>query len=143
MPPKEPIFTGAGLRQPAPPPPEPTPLSLEQKAARALETQGRPQTLVAVLSEAQREALAATLDANDLATADEVDAEGKVTKEGTSAVVTRLVMDYYESLKATDASLEEGAAPDPARGLQTPPKGFRGDTARAAGSQSIQESKER
>jgi hypothetical protein len=97
----EPKYTGAGARRSEPLPAfKETPLSTLQKAQRALASQSRAQTLAEALTEEQRAALAATLDENDLATADVEDADGEVVVPGTAAVVRRVVDEFYDSQKA-------------------------------------------
>jgi hypothetical protein len=96
----EPKPPGAGRRTVPADPPEAAPLSDVERAERALATQGKAPTLVESLTEAQRAALAATLDENDLATEDELDENGVVVVPGTARVVTEVLREFQETNKA-------------------------------------------
>jgi hypothetical protein len=91
---------GAGRRVAPPERLEPVPLTELQLAQRALATQGKAPTLAEALTDEQRAALVATLDGNDLATGDELDAAGEVLVAGTGTVVTQVLREYYEANKA-------------------------------------------
>lgn len=99
----DPKFTGAGRRQKVTrekaPPVEATD---EQLAARVLATQGKPQTIAALLTPEQQAALIATLGEDGLAT------------DRTPEAVRLVLRDLYESQKATSAEEEQPAEADEA-----------------------------